>query len=96
MKICSNPGNYIYPNEYPFPAGCYNVDAADIRYRVEKLRTAMAVHVKERIPVNLQHGSYRECQVAYGTLKYDSEQGLLTMVETLGKPLSVDLTLKKT
>ncbi len=95
MKTYSNPGNYITPNEYQFPAGCYIIDAVGLRHEVEKLRTLVTVRVKERIPVDLQHGSYKESQVAYGTLKYDSEQGLLTVVETLGKPLSADLSLKK-
>jgi len=95
MKTYSDPGNYTSLNEYQFPAGCYIIDVAGIRYEIEKLRTTVTVHVKERIPVDLQHGSYKESQVAYGTLKYDSVQGLLTVVETLGKPLSADLSLKK-
>ncbi len=95
MKTYSDPGNYTSLNEYQFPAGCYINDVAGIRYEIEKLRTTVTVHVKECIPVELQHGSYKEFQVAYGTLNYDSEQGLLTVVETLGKRLRAELSLKK-
>lgn len=95
MKTCSTPGKYFYPCIYQFPEGSSIIDEAGERHAIEQLKIAVVVEVKERLSVNMQHGSYDGTQVAYGSISYNDENGLLTVVETVEQPLSADLVLTK-
>jgi hypothetical protein len=49
--------------------------------------------IDERIPVDLRHAVFKDSQVAYGSLQVEDLQGLLTIVEAPGRPMSADLRL---
>jgi hypothetical protein len=53
----------------------------------------VSVHLGKRIPADLQHGEFKDSQVAYGTLQVEDLQGLLTIVKASGRPMSADLRL---
>jgi len=86
-------GNYLFGLDYMPPSGSYIIDKAGTKHTVELLRIAVSVHLDKRIPVDLRHGEFKDSQVAYGTLQVEDLQGLLTIVEAPGKPMSADLRL---
>jgi hypothetical protein len=95
FETFDRPGNFAFGLQYTPLNGSYLIDKAGNKHNVEMLLIQIAVHMDERIPVDLQHGSFKDVQVAYGMLnKFDLQlQGLLTIVETQDKPLSADLQL---
>jgi hypothetical protein len=89
------PGDYSFYVDFDPVEGSYLKDKSGTSYSLKKLLFSMSIHLDKRVPVDLQHGSYRDAQVAYGTLEHPEVRGLLTIVETSGKPLSADLALKE-
>ena len=87
------PGDYLFGLDYTPPSGSYIIDKAGTRHTVELLRIAVSVHLDERIPVDLRHAVFKDSQVAYGSLQVEDLQGLLTIVEAPGRPMSADLRL---
>ena len=67
----NEPGDYALWLERTITDGSYIIDKAGKKLKVERLRIAVVVHVKERIPVDLQHTLFKDIQVAYGTLNVD-------------------------
>jgi hypothetical protein len=62
---------------------------------VGEIRIAVAAHVENAIPVDLQHALFKDILIAYATLMVCDLQGLLTVVEAPGKPLSADIRLSR-
>ncbi len=60
---------------------------------MDLLRIAVSAHLDNRIAVDLRHAVFKDSQVAYGTLQVEDLQGLLTIVEAPGIPMSADLRL---
>ncbi len=60
---------------------------------MDLLRIAVSAHLDNRIAVDLRHAVFKDSQVAYGTLQGEDLQGLLTIVEAPGRPMSADLRL---
>jgi hypothetical protein len=89
------PGDYTFSVDLDPAERSYLKDKSDTRYSVEKLQFILSIHLDKRLPVDLQHRSYKDAQVAYGTLEHPEVGGQLTIVETSGKPLSADLALKE-
>jgi len=87
------PGDYLFGLDYTPPSGSYIIDKAGTRHTVELLRIAVSVHLDERIPVDLRHAVFKDSQVAYGSLQVEDLQGLLTIGEAPGRPMSADLRL---
>jgi hypothetical protein len=79
--------------ERSVPEGSFVIDKAGTKHIVGVIRIAVAVHVENALPVDLQHALFKDMQIAYGTLMVGDLQGLLTVVEAPGKPLSADLRL---
>ncbi len=91
FRVFDKPGTYAFSLNYTPPGGSCIIDEATIAHKVELLWFYVAVHMDERTPVELQHISFEDAQVAYGTLKRVDLQGLLTIVEARDRPLSADL-----
>jgi hypothetical protein len=93
LRTFTEPGNYLFGLDYTPPPGSHITDKAGVTHTVELLRVAVSVHLDERIAVGLRHAVFKDSQVAYGTLQVEDLQGLLTIVEAPGRPMSADLRL---
>jgi len=54
--------------EHSVPEGSFVIDKAGTKQVVGEIRIAVAVHVENVIPVDLQHAQFKDMQIAYGTL----------------------------
>jgi len=92
-RICAEPGDNTLTFVYIPPTGSYVVDNVGGRHNVGQLLFRLAIHVDAHIGIDLHAYTFQNAQVAVGSFELSQEQGLLTIVEEEGKPLSADLRL---
>lgn len=77
VQNCNESGDYSFGIERSVPEGSFVIDKAGTKHIVGEIRIAVAVHVENAIPVDLQHVLFKDIQIAYGTLMVGDLQGLL-------------------
>lgn len=92
-RISTVPGDHPFGIKHTPPVGSYIIDNTGRRHNIEQLGFQLIIHVDQPIAVELQEHTFQSAQVAHGSFDLPDEQGLLTILEEEGKPLSADLRL---
>ena len=89
LRNFSTPGDHLFHLSVPIAQEVHVVDKFDISHAVTNIVFRALVHVDDRIPVDLEHRSYKDAQVGHGTITLPGAEGLLTVVEMRGRPYQV-------
>ncbi len=93
IKNFNEAGDYTFWFDCDVPQGSYHTDNAGAVHELVKLRFHIAVHVEPRIPVALQHRSFKDAQVSFGPIDSLGKGALLAVVEREGKARGTTLRM---
>ena len=88
LKSFGEPGDYTFHIELDVPIGSYLIDKVGNQHPAHKLRIHYNLHLEPRIPIDLLHYSFKDAQVAHGTVTQWATPFSVTIVEAPGNPLS--------
>lgn len=88
LKSFGEPGDYTFYLEINMPIGSYLIDKVGSQHPTQILRLHYNLHLEPRIPIDLLHYSFKDAQVAQGTVTQWETPFSVTIVETPGNPLS--------